>query len=163
MFEKPGAEHEWLHQLLGDWSVEGECFMGPDKPPMKHTGRSTARSLGGMWLLIEGEADDAEGNAGASLMTLGYAPARGRYIGSFLASVMTHLWLYDGALDASERRLVLDTEGPKFEGEGLAKYHDIVEIVSEDHWILSSEILRDDGEWMHFMTAHHRRIAKPTK
>lgn len=162
MFAKPQAEHAWLEKLLGDWSVEGECSMGPDEPPCRHTGRATARSLGGLWVVIEGEGRDAEGDAGLSLMTLGYDPARGRYVGTFAASIMTHLWLYDGAVDAGGKKLVLDTEGPKFDGEGMAKYHDVVEVVDGDCWILSSEVLRDDGSWLHFMTARHRRVVELT-
>ena len=38
----------------------------------------------------------------------------------------------------------------------MAKYQDIIEIVSDDHRTLSSQILTD-GKWHRFMTAHYRR------
>lgn len=60
--------------------------------------------------------------------------------------MMTHMWIYDGALDASGKVLTLDTEGPSFAGDGkLARYQDIIEIVSADERRLSSRVLRDDG------------------
>jgi hypothetical protein len=46
MEAKPQKEHEWLHKLVGEWSFEGECGMGPDQPPMKSTGTETVRSAG---------------------------------------------------------------------------------------------------------------------
>ena len=92
-------------------------------------------------------------------MTLGFDPQKDRYLGTFVGSMMTHLWIYDGQLDGSGRRLVPDVEGPKFDGSGMAKYQDIVEIVGRDHWILKSQMLGDDGQWHQFMEGHHHRMA----
>ena len=54
--------------------------------------------------------------------------------------------------------LTLDTEGPSFAGEGkMAKYKDMIEFKSDDHRVLTSHVLGDDGKWHQFMTAHYRR------
>jgi hypothetical protein len=72
--------------------------------------------------------------------------------------MMTHLWVYDGSLDATERVLTLNAEGPSFVAEGkTAKYQDVIEFESEDHRTLTSRTLGDDGQWHQFMTAHYRR------
>jgi hypothetical protein len=48
--------------------------------------------------------------------------------------------------------------GPTFADEGkLAKYQDVIEVVSDDHRILTSQVLAEDGQWQRFMTSHHRR------
>ena len=83
-----------------------------------------------------------------TMMTLGYDPQKARYVGTFVASMMTHLWVYDGALDAAERVLTLDTEGPDMAAEGK----------SDDHRVLISHMLRDDGKWHGFMTANYRKV-----
>lgn len=163
MFSKPEAEHEWLAQLAGNWSSESECSMGPDQPPMKNRGtmqgRLLGRLLGGLWLVgeMKGESGSADEPQHESILTLGYDPARQRFVGTFIAGMMTHLWVYEGQRDAGGKRLVLDTTGPRFDQSGLAKYQDIVEIVDQDHWILSSQILGDDGQWTPFMTGHFHR------
>lgn len=157
MFAQPQAEHQWLAPLVGDWNVESECKMGPDQPPQKNTGRVTCRILGGLWLIAEGTTPSPEGGEWNSIITLGYDPKARRYVGTFVASMMTYLWQYVGSVDESGRRLILDAEGPSFDQTGMAKYQDIIEIVSDDHWILSSQILGTDGQWLQFMTAHHRR------
>jgi len=76
-------------------------------------------------------------------------------VAPFIASMMTHMWSYDGALDASEMVLTLDAEGPSFTGEGMAKYQDIIEFVDDNHRILTSRFQDEHGEWQHFMTAHN--------
>ena len=73
--------------------------------------------------------------------------------------MMSYLWLYQGHVDESGKRLVLDVRGPKMSGEGMANYQDIFEIVDRDHWILRSNIQDDDGVWTQFMEGHHHRVA----
>ena len=88
---------------------------------------------------------------------VGYDPQAKRFVGSFVASCMTNLWIYNGSLDDAGKVLTLDAEGPNFTGDGLAKYQDIIEFVSDDHRTLSSQVLGDDGQWQPFMKAHYRR------
>ena len=62
--------------------------------------------------------------------------------------MMTNLWVYDGELDAAGKVLTLDAEGPSFTAEGkMAKYKDIIEFKSNDHRMLTSRTLGDDGKW----------------
>jgi Protein of unknown function (DUF1579) len=157
---EPQKEHAWLQKFVGKWTFEGECIMGPGQPPMKSTGAETVRSLGGLWVMGEGTGEAPDGSLVTSVITLGYDPQKQRFVGTFVASMMTHLWTYDGALDASGKVLTLDTEGPTFSGNGaMAKYQDIVELRSDDHRVLRSQMLGDDGKWHGFMTAHYRRKA----
>jgi hypothetical protein len=72
--------------------------------------------------------------------------------------MMTNMWVYEGTLDPTGKILTLDTEGPSFTAEGkTAKYKDIIELKSDDHRTLTSQVLGEDGKWNHFMTAHYRR------
>lgn len=160
MMAEPTREHEWLQRFVGAWSIEGECMMGPDQPPMKSTGSCVTRSLGGLWTLNEGSGEMPGGGEMRSIFTLGYDPAKQQFVGTFIASMMTHLWLYSGSLDASGKVLTLDAEGPSMAGDGgMAKYQDIVTVENDDHWILSSQMQGPDGNWTKFMTAHYRRKA----
>jgi hypothetical protein len=155
MNTEPQKEHRWLDRLVGEWTFEGECSMGPDQPAMKNTGVEVVRSIGGLWTIGEGEYEMPEGGVGKSVMTLGYDPKAGRFVGTFIASMMTHLWVYSGSLDG--KVLVLDAEGPSFTGEGMGKYRDSIEFIDDDHRTLTSHALGENGEWQLFMTAHYRR------
>ena len=155
----PQAEHRWLQRLVGEWTSEAEATMEPGKPPERSKGTEHVRSLGDLWILGEGKGDMPGGGAAAMLLTLGYDPQRKRFVGTWVGSMMTHLWIYDGTLDASGRVLTLDTEGPSMTAPetAMGKYRDVIEFLSDDHRTLTSHVLGDDGTWRKFMTAHYRR------
>jgi hypothetical protein len=157
MMAEPQKEHHWLQKLVGEWTSEAE-MMEPGKPPEKVKGTESVRPLGGLWILAEGQAEMPGGGEGTMLMTLGYDPQKKRYTGTWIGSMMTHLWVYDGELDAAERVLTLNSDGPSMAGEGkMAKYKDVIEVKSDDHRVLTSHVLSDDGKWQQFMTANYRR------
>jgi hypothetical protein len=93
-----------------------------------------------------------------TIMTLGYDPQNERFVGTFIASMMTHMWRYNGSLDATEKILTLETEGPSMtDPKKMSKYKDVIEIQSDSHRVLSSHVQDDNGHWRQFMTAHYRR------
>ena len=156
MFPEPQDQHRWLQKLVGSWTFEGECSMGPDQPPMKSTGTEVVRSLGGLWTLGEGKGEMPGGGECTSIMTLGYDPAKKQFVGTFVASVMTNLWIYEGTLDASGKKLTLAAEGPDMSGEcggagggdgGMAHYQDIIEFLSDTERTLTSRMQAKDGSW----------------
>lgn len=160
MFAEPQAEHQWLQHLVGDWTSEAECAMGPDQPATKTTGTERVRMMGGLWMLAEGRGEMPGGSEGTWLMTLGYDIQKKKYLGTWAGSMMSHLWIYDGAMDTSKRTLTLSAEGASMSGDGsMTTYQDIIEIKSPDYRTLTSRMLQPDGTWRQFMTAHYRRKA----
>jgi len=155
---EPQKEHQWLQKLVGEWTIEGEAEMGPGQPTSKSKGAESVRSLGGLWFLAEGKGEMPGGGEATTLMTLGYDPQKRRYVGTWVGSMMTHLWVYEGELDAAGRVLTLAAEGPNMAAEGkTAMYRDVIEFESNDHRTLTSYMQGDDGQWQRFMTAHYRR------
>jgi hypothetical protein len=153
-----GPEHQWLQRMVGEWSFEMEAEAGPGQPPITDRGRESVRSLGGVWVLCESQGSTPDGDGVSSIMTLGYDPARGRFLGTFVASMMTHLWLYEGTLDAAASVLTLETEGPSSTEEGkTSRYRDTLEMRGDDGRVQTSSYLREDGAWHPFLTTHYRR------
>jgi len=157
MFGEPQEQHRWLEKLVGEWTFESEGICNPGEPPFKSQGVERVRSLGGLWVIGEGEGEMPGGGTGRMIITLGYDPKKGRFVGTFVGSMMTHLWIYDGTLDPGGRVLTLNAEGPTMSGDGMARYQDIVEMKSDDHRVLTSRVQGADGKWTEFMTAHYRR------
>lgn len=158
MHAKPEKEHKWLEKLVGEWTSVAEMSMVAGEPPMTFHGTETVRSLGGLWILGEGEGEMPGGGIARTLLTLGYDSSKKRFLGTWIGSMMTHMWIYNGKLDASGKVLTLDSEGPSMKGDGkLAKYRDIVEFKNRNHRILHSEALGSNKKWQRFMTAHYRR------
>lgn len=152
-------EHEWFKQLLGDWTFETICDMGPDQPQGRFKGTESVRSLGGFWYILEGNGEMPDGNSGSMIMTLGFDDTKGGYTGTWTGSMMPYLWVYRGEMDEAQNILALHAEGPAMSGDNkIAKYKDVIEIKSDTERLLSSHMQRDDGTWHHFMTATYRRV-----
>jgi hypothetical protein len=155
---EPQQEHRWLEKFVGNWTFESECDMGPGKPREKFKGTQSARSIGGLWIIGEGQGEMPGGGMGTMVLTLGYDPQKKRFVGTWFGSMMTALWVYDGERDATGNVLTLNTEGPSFSGDGsIAKYRDIIEVKSDDHYVLRSTTQGEGGAWTEFMAAHYRR------
>ncbi len=151
-------EHAWLQRLVGSWTGEGTAEMGPGQPPQAWTVEETVRAIGEPWVQAESHGTMPDGSPSLMQITLGFDPDRQRFTGTFVGSMMTYLWVYDGELDAAGRVLTLNAEGPSMTGEGkMAKYQDIVELIGDDERLLTSQIQLPDGSWQKFMTARYRR------
>jgi len=157
---EPQPEHAWLMGMIGNWTFECTCDMGPDQPPAVSVGSETVRAFGNGWVLIEGRHEGPNGPAGETLVTLGFDPARARYVGTFVGTMMSNLWVYDGVLDTAGHVLTLDTEGPSFSGDGtIARYQDIITYDGGDTRTMTSRALQSDGSWLEFLTVRYRRSA----
>ena len=156
----PAPEHKWLKNLLGTWEYESVCPAGPDSPELRATGTDTARMLGDFWIISE-NTGTMPGGAGTmtAILTLGYDPARGAFVGSWVCSSMTQQFTYEGELDESARTLYLNTTGPDFtDPSKTARYRDIFELVSDTERVFRSEVLTDDG-WVEMMRSTQRRTS----
>jgi hypothetical protein len=152
----PQREHQWLQKLVGDWTYETHAV--PGQPEMRATGTERVRSIGGIWVQAEGEGEMPDGGPATTIMTLGYDPAKGRVIGSWIGSMMTHQWVYDGEIDTAKNQLELTAEGPSMSGDGtLALYRDTIAFRSDNERTLTASVKGPDGSWQTFMSMTYRR------
>jgi hypothetical protein len=156
-FPKPQKEHEWLNQFLGEWEMESECTPGPGQPPVKGKMQEKIRSIGGFWVMSEGESEML-GLKMSIVMTLGYSPEKKKYIGTWTDSIQPYMWQYEGSVDATGRILTLEADGPSMLKPGTtAKYRDVTEFKSKDERAFSSFIQNEKGEWVKMVSGVAKR------
>jgi hypothetical protein len=152
-------EHRWLEQLTGRWSVSFDMPAAAGEQASEGAWLEETRSLGGAWIVSGTTGIMPDGSKATNIMTLGYDPAKKRYVGSFVSSVMTYLWVYEGTLDETGKVLTLDCEGPDFETTGgTARYQDIITIKDENARNFSSRRQNADGTWKSVMSSDYKRI-----
>ena len=94
------------------------------------------------------------------LMTLGYDPDQQAFVGTWVGSMMTHMWVYRGTLDADQKVLTLETEGPSFKADSATmRYRDVITVVSATERTLTSFGQQPDGSWKQFMQAKYTRTS----
>lgn len=152
----PQKEHAWLQQLTGDWETEIEMCGAPDQPAMKTKGTDQVRMIGGFWLVSEGRNDAFPY---VCRLTLGYDPLKQKYVGTWIDSMSSYLWHYEGVVDAIGRRLTLETEGPfpPMPNAPMTKFREVTEIKSKDHRVFTSARLAEDGQWVTCVRINFRR------
>lgn len=153
-------EHALLQKFVGEWETVSEAVMGPGQPTVKCEGRIRGRMLGDLWVVNQSEGN-IMGTTMHALQTIGYDPAKKKYVGTWVDNMMNHMWKYEGTLDEAGKILTLEAEGPNFLTPGkTTKFRDSYEFKSPDHIIARSSMQGEDGKWIEFMTGHVRR-AKP--
>lgn len=148
---KPAKEHEWLQQLVGEWTTHIEAVAAPGEAPQKSEVTETGRSLGGFWVLVETKSPAYTG-----ILTLGYDPEKKHYVGTWVDSTGSTMWHYKGTLEGNS--LTLEAEGPAMDlpAGKLAKYRDVIEVKGKDEKTLTS-LREKDGKWIAYATAKAKR------
>ena len=152
---KPTPEHEWLHRLVGEWSFEMPDHEGGEKP---YVGAETITQVGDLWIQAVARGETADGSTAISVTTLGYDPDQQRFVGTFLSSMSTYLWVYSGFLDESGSVLTLESTGPDFHNpEEKRLYRDVVRLDAPDRRTMTAMIQQEDGTWSEMMAVQYRR------
>jgi hypothetical protein len=155
----PEPEHAWLEQFVGEWTTTAQVSTGPDQPSFECSGKISSQMLGGLWV-INDISNETPGMEMRGLQTIGYDPAKQKYVGTWVDSMMNHMWQYEGEVDESGKKIVLYAEGPNFEGgEEPAMFRDSYEFVSADEIRMTSEMQGADGEWITFTTGEAHRTS----
>lgn len=154
----PTPEHKWLEKFVGKWESASNAPAGPDGEAMECKGTATYRMLGGLWVISE-MSGEMPGMKFEAVQTIGYDPEAKAYVGTWVDSMMNHLWKYKGHVDETGNKLLLEAEGPNPMDAGkIAKFRDSYEFDGKDHIIARSEIMGEDGEWVEMMTGDMRRV-----
>lgn len=152
------AEHQWLKKFLGDWAYDARCPTGHGDEQFELKGTEHVRAIGGGWIHAKGRATMPDGSPMVTINLIGYNPATGRFVGSWIGSMMHHMFVYDGWIEEDGRTLVLETTGPGISDPSRqCRYRDITEFVGPDHRAFRTEILDDEGNWTKFMSLDLRR------
>lgn len=160
MATDPINEHEWLKNLIGEWRIKSEMAMEPGAPRIQSEGTASVKDLGGLWAYSENkETIPSMDQSTISYFALGYDVTFKEYRGSMVMSASSHLWKYAGTLSDDSTKMTLDCEGPSMTEEaGTALYRDVIELIDENHRIMTSYAQDKDGKWEEFVKAHYFRI-----
>lgn len=154
MAERP-REYAFLDRLVGRWDGVADAT---GSNPEHAVWRESVRWLSGLWVVCEGHGDMPGGGSAATMMTLGYDQTRKKVVGTWIDSIINHLWVYEGHLDDDGATLTLDTAGPDMTRPGeTAKYRESISFKDADNRTFASEVLTPEGEWRRLMTAQYRR------
>lgn len=108
---QPTAEHNALLEKVGRWNVHCTYFMDPSQPPMENEAVETIEACGAFWTISNFEASWL-GMPFNGRCTNGYNPMTGKYVATWIDSMMPHMFVMEGGYDADNKILSMTCEGP---------------------------------------------------
>lgn len=162
---KETSEHQWLQQLIGEWTFTGKMMMPPtpesdDKPgTAESSGTESVRALGKFWVIASTSGTmPCSGDMMQGVIQIGFDHALNRFRGSWIGSPMSKMYIYDGYLDDKRRILTLESTGPSFtDPTKETLYRDIIEIVDANNRLFYSQVRNDDNSWTEFLRCEYKR------
>ena len=150
--------HLWLHRSVGEWTTETEA-MDPEGNKFTTTGTESIRKLGEYWIVNEIKGIMPDDNQPAEMVVaIGYDIKKGKFVGSWVGSMMENLWVYEGEMDENGA-LNLYSEGEDMMDESkTAVYRDQISWESDDVRLFTSSAKDEKGEWFSFMTVRSTRV-----
>lgn len=159
----PSPHHQWLKQLVGNWSITGTCTM-PDGSTGQSDATESARMVGEYFLhaVLKGTVPGADKPV-ECILIIGFDPESNTFVGTWIGSPMPNLINYTGTLSEDETTLTLICDAPDLEDQAkTSAYRDVIVITSENTREFHSEIQLEDGSWNRFMSSYYTRSETPT-
>jgi Protein of unknown function (DUF1579) len=97
---KPGPAHKALDALVGDWNIDGRCWMAPDGAPTENKGSAKVRWILGDRFVQEDFSGEFMGKPFHGIGVTGYDNMKKKYVGSWVDDMSTGLFISEGATDA---------------------------------------------------------------
>lgn len=156
--EMPGPvkQHEMLQRLAGEWEANAEVSM-PGDATMKFESTENIRKLGPFWIVSE-----STGTVGdtpiESKLTLGYDLTKNKIVGSWIDSVQSYQWVYEGEFDDTGKVLTLETTGPCPMKPGtMSNFKEVLELKDKNTKVFTSSMQQEDGTWIQIMSVESKR------
>ena len=159
---KPGPEHQKLHATAGTWDAVLEST-GPDGKPQVSKGVSENRvALGGFWMIDDFHAD-WNGMKFQGQGVTGFDPLKGKYVGTWIDSMMPHLMVLEGSYDKAGKVLTMSGTGIGMDGKP-AMHRMTTTHRDVDTMVFEMFVTGADGKEAKSMTiTYTRRAAKDGK
>lgn len=159
-FPKPLDEHKWLKKFVGQWDVVNKGIMAEGQPPVESKGTIKSKMMGDFFVVNQMDADFG-GLLIKGVQTIGYDTTAKKYVGTWIDTTSHFMWKYQGAVDKTGKKLILEADGPDMTNPGkMLKYRDAYEFKSDDEIIVTSSMQNSDGKWVTFLNGTAKRVTK---
>ena len=154
---EPTKEHEFLKKFVGKWEVETKGQAGEGQPEVAMNGTMEASMFGKFWMVNNCSYDMSGTPVMKGIQTIGYDADKKKYVGTWIDTMLNKMWMYEGTVDESGNKIMLEAEGPDMtDPKKTAMFRDSYEFKSDDEIIATSEV-RVNGKWVTMMTGTAKR------
>lgn len=155
-------QHQFLKMFAGQWNVKSEGVMAEGQPAVPMSGKIDSQLLGDFWVVNRMKSEVA-GMSFSGIQTVGFDSKKNKYVGTWIDTTADFMWKYEGFVDESGKKLILEATGPDMMNPAETRlYRDAYEFKDKNTIITTSSAQKDDGTWMTFMNGTATRVTKDT-
>jgi len=104
----PGASHQALQHLVGNWKAEVKCWMDPSAPPEISPGTSKANLVFGGRFLEEEFHGQMMGHPFVGKTLMGYDNAKQTFNSVWISDNQTSMFISEGKADGANKVITLE-------------------------------------------------------
>lgn len=154
---KPAKEHEYLKQFEGKWEAVSRFMMEPGKPAVESKGTETGTmTCNGLWLVFEYRGE-MMGQTFTGHGTMGYDLQKKKFVGSWIDSMATGLFIAEGTSDEKGTVFTMVMEGTDPMTGKTLKMKQVSVIKDKDTKTLTFSMPGPDGKDMMIGTIEYKR------
>ena len=106
----PGAAHEVLHAMSGNWRVKATMWPAPGAPPQRSNGKAKAKMVLGKRFLRQTYRGTFMGKPFDGMALVGYDNIAKKYVSTWADSMSTTLMTSQGEADATRKVITYTTQ-----------------------------------------------------
>jgi hypothetical protein len=156
---QPTAEHKKLAINAGTWDAV-MSMTGPDGKAIEGKATSVIRlACGGLWLIDDFSTPNFMGGPFEGHGVTGYDPVKGKYIGTWVDSMLTTFMTIEGTYDRTGKVLTMTGMGPGPDGNAL-KHTMVTTWHGTDKYVFEMFVTGADGKNVPTLTITYTRRAE---
>jgi hypothetical protein len=129
----PGAQHEWLGKMVGDWDLTVHFQMDPSQPMQQAKSTSTIASVMDGRFIQEQTSGDMMGMPFKGMGFTGYDNVTKKYVSIWLDNMTTGIMKSEGTADAGGKVLTFHTSMADPMTGKMAKYRMVTTVQDDNH------------------------------
>ncbi len=151
---QPTAEHKLLKDHAGTWKVACKFYMDPSQPPMETNATERIDMVGEFWTVSRFETS-MMGAPFTGSATLGYEPSSGKFVSTWVDSMMPVLCTLSG----KQKGDTIHLEGAFLScaTNSVLKHRATEKHISKNERIFEMFCTMPDGTEVKMMTNHYKR------
>lgn len=159
--KEPGnrSPQKWLDHFVGNWEAVSRGQSGENQPPVESTGTIVGTRIGDHWLMNRMEVRVMDMKI-TGVQMIGYSSEKKKFVGTWVDSMTSFMWQYEGTLSNDGKTLTLEAKGPSAVPDQLTLYQDVYHFKATDLIEITSRVQDANGKWVTYMTGTAKRQSK---
>jgi hypothetical protein len=154
---KPGAQHQYLAQLEGSWTVTGKMWIDPSSPPVEISGTSENKMIFDGRFLQQAVKGKMMGQDLVGFGLIGYDNLAKAVQSIWIDNMGTMILMMTGTFAKDGKQIIAYGEFKDIKRGSMQKYKTVHKLLSKDEMVYEMFYMLPDGKEAKTMTLLYKK------